>query len=129
MARQEPQSPSPAAIIIGKLLGDGLLSSALVLLVLASWVLAQHDVERVRREAGEKWHLPAGVHQLQAGREAGRQASVCSQGTQEQEEGEAGAGCRVRAPPGFTPGLELPGLPRMNHPSEKGGPTMAGLGF
>lgn len=35
-ARQEPQSPSPAAIIIGKLRGDGLLSSGLGLLVLAS---------------------------------------------------------------------------------------------
>lgn len=94
MAHQEPQPPSPASTIIGKLREDGLLSSALVLLVLASWVLAQHDVERERREAGEKWHLPAGARQLRAGREAGRQASVCPQGTEEQEEGKAGAGCR-----------------------------------
>ena len=78
---------------------------------------------------GSKWHLPAGGRELQAGGEAGRQASVCPQGTEEQEEGEAGASCRARAPPGFTPGLELPGLPRVDHLSEKRGPTMAGLGF
>ncbi|OWK06771.1 hypothetical protein Celaphus_00012419, partial [Cervus elaphus hippelaphus] len=58
-ARQEPQSPSPAAVIIGKLRGD---------------VLAQHDAERARREAGEEvappyWCPPA------LGRERGWQTS------------------------------------------------------